>query len=171
MLIIRATTEDDWRLLRQIRLDALCDAPAAFGVSHATAAANSDMQWRDRASGRGPAHFVLALMDGVAVGLAGGVVSATSEMELIAMWVKPEYRGAQVAAGLVGAIKIRARGQGHERLVLSVSPSNERAAAFYCKQGFSFLPEWQPLESDPRILLQKMAWLAGSEDVPCHSPP
>jgi ribosomal protein S18 acetylase RimI-like enzyme len=161
MLTIRATTEDDWELLKQVRLAALSDAPTAFGVSHATAAANSDSQWRDRASGRGPAQFVLAFVDGVAVGLAGGVVGPASEIELIAMWVSPEYRGAAVAAGLVGAIKKLAAGQGHGRLVLNVSPSNERAAAFYRKQGFTFLPEWEALESHPGIALQKMVWLAG----------
>ncbi|MDB5948905.1 MAG: family N-acetyltransferase [Massilia sp.] len=162
MLIIRATAEEDWELLKQIRLAALTDAPSAFGVSHATAAANSDTQWRDRASGRGPAQFVLAFVDGVVAGLAGGVVTPAWELELIAMWVRPEYRGAAVAAGLVGAIKTRAVEQGHERLVLGVSPSNERAAAFYRKQGFSFLPEWEPLESHPQIQRQKMAWLAGT---------
>ena len=160
MLIVRATTEDDWKLFKQIRLDALGDAPTAFGVRHATAAANSDMQWRERASGRGPAHFVPAFMHGAAVGLVGGVISPTFELELIAMWVRPEWRGAAVAAGLVGAIKKRAVERGHERVVLSVSSGNERAAAFYRKQGFTFLPEWEPLESHPRIQLQKMAWLA-----------
>jgi ribosomal protein S18 acetylase RimI-like enzyme len=162
MLTIRATTEDDWEHLKQLRLAALSDAPTAFGVSHLTAAANSDMQWRDRASGRGPARFVLAFMDGVAAGLVGGVLSRTSELELIAMWVKPEHRAAAVAAGLVGAIKKRAVEQGHARVVLAVSPSNERAAAFYRKQGFTFLPEWEPLESHPQVQLQKMAWLAGT---------
>ena len=161
-MLIRATNEDDWALLRQIRLDALCDAPTAFGVSHATAAANSDTQWRDRASGRGPAYFVLALVNGVAVGLAGGVISPSAEPALIAMWVRPAHRGAAVAAGLVGAIKQWAVGHGHERLVLNVSPDNERAAAFYRKQGFRFLPEWEVLESDPQIQLQKMAWQAAS---------
>ncbi|GGE88053.1 GNAT family N-acetyltransferase [Massilia psychrophila] len=161
-MLIRAANEDDWALLRQIRLDALCDAPTAFGVSHATAAANSDTQWRDRASGRGPAYFVLALVNGVAVGLAGGVISASAEPALIAMWVRPAHRGAAVAAGLVGAIKQWAVGHGHERLVLSVSPDNERAAAFYRKQGFRFLPEWEVLESDPQIQLQKMVWQAAS---------
>jgi ribosomal protein S18 acetylase RimI-like enzyme len=162
MLTIRATTEDDWELLKQIRLAALSDAPTAFGVSHATAAANSDAQWRGRASGRGPAQFVLALVDGVAVGLAGVVVSPTAEPELIAMWVRPEYRGAAVAGGLVGAIKKRAVEGGHASVVLAVSPSNERAAAFYRKQGFTFLPEWEPLESHPQVQLQKMTWLAGT---------
>lgn len=160
MLTIRATLEDDWERLKQVRLAALCDTPTAFGVSYATAAANSDTQWRDRASGRGAAQFVLAFVDGVAAGLAGGVVSPASELELIAMWVRPEYRGAGVAASLVGTIKKRAIEQGHESVVLSVSPSNERAAAFYRKQGFTFLPQWEILESHPHIQLQKMAWLA-----------
>ena len=165
MRIIRATTEDDWSLLKQIRLDALCDAPTAFGVSYATAAAHSDMQWRERASGRGSAHFVLAIVEGRAVGLVGGVIKPGFELELIAMWVRPEWRGAAVAAGLVGAIKKRAVEQGCERIVLSVSPNNERAAAFYRKQGFTFLPEWEPLDSDPRIQLQKMAWRATTASI------
>jgi ribosomal protein S18 acetylase RimI-like enzyme len=161
MLIIRGTTEEDWETLKEIRLAALCDAPTAFGVRHATAAANSDSQWRERASGRGPGRFLLAFIDGVAVGLVGGVTSPTIELELIAMWVRPEYRGAAVAAGLVGAIKKRALEQGLERVVLAVSPSNERAAAFYRKQGFSFLPEWEPLASHPEIQVQKMMWISG----------
>jgi ribosomal protein S18 acetylase RimI-like enzyme len=158
MLTIRATTEVDWELLKQLRLAALSDAPTAFGVSHATAVANSGTQWRDRASGRGPAQFVLAFVDGVPVGLAGGVSGLTSAIELIAMWVMPEYRGAAAAAGLVDAIKKLAVAQGQERVVLDVSPSNERAAAFYRKQGFAFLPEWKRLESHPEIALQKMEW-------------
>ena len=51
---------------------------------------------------------------------------------------------------------------GQSRLVLDVSPDNARAAAFYKKQGFVFLPEWEPLESHPHIQVQKMEWLATS---------
>jgi ribosomal protein S18 acetylase RimI-like enzyme len=43
---------------------------------------------------------------------------------------------------------------------LDVSPDNERAAAFYRKHGFSFLPEWEALESHPDIEVQKMEWRA-----------
>ena len=42
---------------------------------------------------------------------------------------------------------------------LDVSPDNRRAAAFYRKQGFVFLPEWEPLESHPHIQVQKMEWV------------
>jgi ribosomal protein S18 acetylase RimI-like enzyme len=132
----------------------------AFGVSHATAAANSDAQWRDRAASGSQPEFLLAFVNGVAAGMIGGGVSAASEFNLIAMWARPEFRGTAVAAGLVDAIKARAVSQGHARVVLTVSPANHRAAAFYRKQGFSFLPEWEALASHPDIKVQKMAWRA-----------
>jgi ribosomal protein S18 acetylase RimI-like enzyme len=159
-MIVRHTTEEDWQTLKDIRLAALLDAPTAFGVTHASAAANSDAQWRERAANRGQAQFLLAFVDGVAAGLVGGVVSPAFEFNLIAMWVKPEYRGSDVAAGLVDSIKARAVAQGHSRVVLDVSPDNRRAAAFYRRQGFAFLPEWEPLASHPEIKVQKMEWRA-----------
>jgi ribosomal protein S18 acetylase RimI-like enzyme len=157
-MIIRRTTEEDWKTLKQIRLASLRDAPTAFGVSHASAAAESDSQWRERASGRGRAEFLLAFVDGVAVGMVGGAVSAESEFNLIAMWVRPEYRGTAAASLLVEAIKERAAARGHARVVLDVAPDNCRAAAFYQRQGFAFLPVWESLESHPVIRVHKMAW-------------
>lgn len=163
-MLIRPTIEADWETLKAIRLASLLDAPTAFGVSYVSAAADSDAQWRERASGSGRAQFLLAFMDDVAVGMIASVVSRSLELNLIAMWVKPEWRGMDVAAGLVEAIKARAIAQGHARVVLDVSPDNERAAAFYRKQGFSFLPEWEALASHPEIAVQKMAWRAST----CH---
>lgn len=155
---IRATSADDWKTLKEIRLAALLDAPTAFGVSYATAAAYNDAQWRERAAGPHP-EFLLAVRDGVAVGMIGGGVSAaTSEYNLIAMWVRPEYRGTEAAARLVAAIKAKATAQGHSRVVLDVAPDNARAAAFYQRQGFVFLPEWEPLASHPEVHVQKMEW-------------
>lgn len=162
MMIIRHTTIDDWETLKEIRLAALLDAPTAFGVSHASAAANSEAQWRERAVGSQRVAFFLALMDGVAVGIAGGVLSQAAEFNLIAMWVRPEHRGSTAAAGLVDAVKAHALAQGHVRAVLGVSPDNARAAVFYRKQGFAFLPEWEALDSHPHIQVQKMEWLVVS---------
>lgn len=155
---IRTTSEDDWEILKEIRLAALKDAPAAFGVSYATAAAYSDAQWRERASSFHP-EFMLAFRDGVAVGMIGGGISAaTAEYHLIAMWVRPEYRGTKAAARLVEALKASAVAKGQLRIVLDVAPDNARAVAFYRRQGFEFLPEWEPLASHPEIQVQKMEW-------------
>lgn len=158
---IRHTTEDDWATLKDLRLAALHDAPTAFGVTHASAAANSETQWRDRAAARGPATYLLAFADdGTPVGMVGGVVSDAQEFNLIAMWVRPQQRGGAAAAALVEAMKAHAQARGHQRVVLDVAPDNARAAAFYIKRGFRFLPHWEPLESHPHIQVQKMEWCA-----------
>ena len=159
--MIRSTTEDDWEVLREIRLASLLDAPMAFGTTYAAAAANTEAQWRDRAAGRGPGRFVLALVDGAAVGMAGAVVNAAGEFGLIGMWVRPEHRGGGVAAALVEAVKANALARGYSGVVLDVSTQNQRATAFYKKLGFEFLPVWEALESHPEITVQKMAWRAG----------
>lgn len=160
-MLIRRTTEADWPILKQIRLAALLDAPTAFGVTHASAAANTDEQWRDRAAGRGPATYLLAFNgEGAPIGMVGGVLSTAQEFNLIAMWVQPAQRGSGAAAALVEAMLAHAAAQGHRRVVLDVAPENSRAAAFYKKRRFRFLPHWEALESHPHIQLQKMEWLA-----------
>jgi ribosomal protein S18 acetylase RimI-like enzyme len=156
--VIRYTTEEDWPELKRIRLAALLDAPLAFGVSHANAAAYTDEAWRDRAAGRGPARYLLAFEGDAAVGIVAHVPNAAQELELIAMWVAPAQRGTPAASRLVDAVKQHAIAHGYPRILLDVAPANERAAAFYQKQGFAFLPEWASLESHPHIQLQKMEW-------------
>jgi ribosomal protein S18 acetylase RimI-like enzyme len=159
-MIIRPTTESDWETLKALRLAALLDAPTAFGVTHASAAAYTDAQWQERASARNGTEFLLAFDGEQATGMAARAVSDKQECNLIGMWVRPGYRGTPVATALVRTLLERAVAQGHRRVVLDVSPDNARAAAFYRKLGFSFLPEWEPLASYPEITVQKMEWLA-----------
>lgn len=155
---VRYTTEDDWQELKRVRLAALLDAPTAFGVSYASAVAYTDEAWRERAAGRGPARYILAFEGEDAVGIVAYVPDAKQELNLIAMWVSPEQRGTPTASRLVDAVKTHAKAAGHPRILLGVAPTNARAAAFYQNQGFTFLPEWEALESHPHIQVQKMAW-------------
>ncbi|AVR94960.1 GNAT family N-acetyltransferase [Pseudoduganella armeniaca] len=159
-MIIRLTTAADWRALKAIRLAALHDAPTAFGVTHAAAAAYTDEQWQTRAAGTDLAEYVLAFDGEQPVGIVAGVVSAQEEYNLIAMWVRPDYRGKGVASRLIDAAKERAQAKGHRRIVLGVAPENASAANLYLRQGFAFLPEWEALESHPEISVQKMEWVA-----------
>ncbi|MCC7680574.1 GNAT family N-acetyltransferase [Janthinobacterium sp. FW305-128] len=159
-LLIRPTAASDWPALKATRLAALLDAPTAFGASHASAAAFSDADWQQRATSTPQRTFFLAFDGEQAIGLAAQVVAGNGECHLIAMWVQSAYRGLAVAQGLVEAVKQCAVDNGHVRLVLDVAPGNARAAAFYQKQGFVFLPEWEALESHPHIRVQKMEWLA-----------
>lgn len=160
-MMIRPTTRDDWRTLKTIRLAALRDAPTAFGVTYASAAAYTDEQWQARAAGTDKAEYLLAFDGQQAVGIVAGVINGNDEYNLIAMWVHPEYRGSGVAGRLIAAIKERALARGHRRIVLDVAPENVSAAKLYQRQGFVFLPEWDALESHPHISVQKMAWSDG----------
>lgn len=159
-MTIRPTTAADWRALKAIRLAALHDAPTAFGVTHAAAAAYTDEQWQTRAAGTDRAEYVLAFDGEQAVGIVAGVLSAKEEYNLIAMWVRPDYRGKGVAGRLIDAVKASALAKGHRRIVLDVAPENAAAANLYHRQGFAFLPEWEPLASHPAISVQKMEWVA-----------
>ena len=125
-LDIRDTIEDDWQELRRTRLAALRDAPTAFGVTHASAAAYTDDAWRDRAAGRGPARYILALDGKEAVGIVAHVPNAKLELEMIAMWVAPSQRGTPTATRLVDGIKAYAIENGYSRVLLGVSPDNAR---------------------------------------------
>ena len=158
-IVIRSTVEADWQALKAIRLAALLEAPTAFGVTHAEAMAYSEDQWRERAGARGRARFILAFKNQVAIGMVGYVPNPVADANLIAMWVTPEERGTDVAESLVQAVKMEVAAQSCSSIVLEVSPENRRAASFYQKQGFAFLPEWEPLASHPGIQLQKMQWL------------
>jgi ribosomal protein S18 acetylase RimI-like enzyme len=157
-IIIRPSTARDWPALKAARLAALLDAPTAFGTSHASAAAFSDADWQQRALSTPQRTFFLAFDGEQAIGLAAQVVAGNGECHLIAMWVAQQYRGLAVAQGLVEAVKQCAVNNSHGRLVLDVAAENVRAAAFYQKQGFVFLPEWEALESHPHIRVQKMEW-------------
>ena len=159
-IIIRPASAADWPALKAARLAALLDAPTAFGASHASAVRFSDGDWQQRAVSTPQRTFFLAFDGELAIGLAAQVVAGNGDCHLIAMWVQSDYRGLAVAQGLVDAVKQCAVGNGHARLVLGVAPENARAAAFYRKQGFVFLPEWEVLESHPHIQVQKMEWRA-----------
>jgi len=156
-LTVRVCTPDDWRALKTVRLAALLDAPTAFGVTHASAAAYADADWQQRAASSAQRAYVLAFDGNNPVGIAAHAVSGEGECHLLAMWVAPAWRGSDAATRLVALVKQRAMAGGHARMVLDVAPENARAAAFYQRQGFVFTPHREPLASHPHIMLQQMA--------------
>lgn len=155
---IRATEEQDWMILKEIRLAALLDSPTAFGVSYQTAITNSDEQWKQRASSETQPKFWLAFKGEKAIGMIGAGVDQTDRYNLIAMWVKPGSRESGVADRLIDAVKFDAINTGFKQIFLDVSPSNLKASRLYKKHGFVFTTEEKPLSSHPDIQLQTMKW-------------
>jgi ribosomal protein S18 acetylase RimI-like enzyme len=160
---IRATEEQDWEILKKIRLAALLDTPTAFGVSYQTALTDSDELWKRRACSETQPKFWLAFNGDKAIGMIGAGVDQTDRYNLIAMWVEPESRKLGVAESLVNAVKSDSINKGCKQIFLDVSPDNLKASRFYRKHGFFFTGEEKPLASHPEILVHTMKWLSMSE--------
>lgn len=124
---------EDWREFRTLRLQALADAPAAFGSRHADWAEAPEDRWRARLT-EVPLNLV-ARVGGRPVGMASGVVVG-GEVELISMYVAPPARG----TGLAQALAERVVGWGAAQglgTFLMVRSDNSTAIAAYARAGFS----------------------------------
>ncbi|WP_332728250.1 GNAT family N-acetyltransferase [Pseudomonas sp. ESBL9] len=146
--------------MKTVRLQALLDAPKAFGVSYKTAITYTDERWKELASSERLPHFWLALDRDEPVGMIGAGVDQTGHFNLIGMWLNSKYRGSGVAEHLVNAVKARAIDMEYQRVILNVSPDNLRAFQFYKKQGFVFIDEFEELSSHPHIKVQTMEWVS-----------
>ncbi|UZS66437.1 GNAT family N-acetyltransferase [Pseudomonas syringae] len=162
-MLVRETHEQDWASLKSVRLEALLDAPTAFGVSYETAASYTDERWKELASTESDPRFWMALDGNNPVGMIGASVDKAGRFNLIGMWIRAPFRGSGVAQRLVDSVKAHAFDRGHNRVVLDVSPDNKRAAQFYLRQGFVFIDEFEPLASHPHISVQTMVWLANPQ--------
>jgi GNAT superfamily N-acetyltransferase len=148
---IREVTPDDWQLMRDIRLAALREAPAAFGSTYAQEAAFTPARWRARISDRAATY--LAYLPDLAdpAGIGGVYVEGDGSAELVSMWVRPAARGRSVGEALVEAAADWARFHGHDALYLWVTGSNDPARRLYEHCGFTPTGESQPLPSNPAI--------------------
>jgi ribosomal protein S18 acetylase RimI-like enzyme len=156
---IVAITENDWEDLKEIRLTSLKESPGAFGISYHEARNYTPEDWKLRASENEGPRFILAYEGDAPIGLIGGIF-ANDEYELISMWVSPKFRGSSVGIQLVDALKEYAAKQGHNEIMLKVSPTNKSACHLYIKCGFSVVSEAGALASNDNINLQKMVWAA-----------
>lgn len=155
---VRATEEQDWRILKEIRLASLLDIPTAFGVSYQTAITNSEEQWKQHASSEMDPKFWLAFKDDKAIGMIGAGLDKINRYNLIAMWVEPESRQLGAAECLLNMVKSDAITRGFTQIFLDVSPDNVKASRFYIKHGFAFINEVKSLDSHPNIQVQTMRW-------------
>lgn len=136
-LALQAIDEDGWRVWRDLRLQALAEAPSAFGSKLSEWQGNADTEdrWRDRLR-RTPLNLIGRLDQTPA-----GMVSATAPdaggtVELISMWVAPRARGRGLGDSLVRAVLRWARTQGAHRVLLCVMDANLHAKALYARHGF-----------------------------------
>jgi GNAT superfamily N-acetyltransferase len=149
MVLVRATTMTDWRALREIRLQALLDAPDAFASTHAREVAFGEDEWRRRASRDG--SFIAFLPEVCPAALGGGYLAASEVVELVGMFVRPQARGCGVGEAVIDAVAGWTRQQGASTVHLWLTETNSRAGLLYERCGFTVTAERQPLPSNPAL--------------------
>jgi len=145
-VLVRRVTAEEWRSLRDVRLRALRDAPAAFETRYEEARLRPEDWWVDWAarSAAGDAQAMFLAWDGDApVGIAG-TYAEDGDRWLISMWTDPATRGRGVGRALVDAVVEFARAAGSAELLLEVTHGNERAHALYRSCGFEDGEEGEP---------------------------
>ncbi|MET8757178.1 GNAT family N-acetyltransferase [Lentzea sp. NPDC004782] len=128
---IHQVTPDEWRLWRDIRLEALGSDPEEFGSTLAREQEFGEDEWRARAA---EGLKLVALDPGPA-----GLVAATGEPDglyLYSMWVRESHRGRGLGEALVSAVLTWAAGEGWKLVRLRVWEDNLPARRLYKRLGF-----------------------------------
>lgn len=143
----------DEALLRKLRLQALTDAPAAFGSTYERELARTTADWQRWLS---PGVTLLWSDADEAFGLVAGMRDAADAgiAHLMAMWVHPSMRGSGAADALVSALLGWARTERFAVLRLNVMQDNLRAVRFYQRCGFRPTGNQAPHQRTGQIELQ-----------------
>lgn len=128
----------DWRAWRALRLEALREAPYAYGSTLAQWQGDGDTEERWRRRLTEVPFNVIGYLDDAPAGIVSGTAPTTDGVvELISMWVAPFARGRGVGDALVNAVVQWARTQRAGSLALAVVPNNAHAVALYRRHGFA----------------------------------
>ncbi|MFB6721587.1 GNAT family N-acetyltransferase [Kribbella sp. NPDC056345] len=139
-VLVRRLAEDDWGILREVRLRSLLDAPESYYQTYGESVGLTEADWRARI-GAADKVALVAESDGKSAGMVLGVPAGPDERDpdaalMLSMWVDPEFRGQRVADALTTELLAWSREQQYKRLLLWVYDAAPRAAAFYRRAGF-----------------------------------
>ncbi len=143
MIDVRAILSDEGHLLRAVRLAALENAPNAFLETFDEVAADGDDVWAARAAastGEGDQLILLALEDGVPVGMAGVAREIGQRRRhratLWGVWLHPDCRGRGVGRQLVQTALDWARERDVRAVYLEVVENEDPSWSLYGRLGF-----------------------------------
>ena len=168
-ITVRRVAEDDWPLLRAVRLEMLSDTPTAYLETVAEAEARSEDEWRFRArrGSTGVTDYAIAAapLDQPhrwAAYLAC-FVDGPGRAHLVSVYVAPGRRGSGLTRRMVDDACHWARTEaGVDTLHLYVHEDNARAHAFYRRYGFTETGATMPYDLDPdKLEIEMQLSLAG----------
>ena len=150
---VRRAALGDEAILRELRLEAMCEAPDAFGSTYEKEAARTTADWRRWMS---PGVTFILYESAGARGMVAGVRDETDPavVHLMAMWVHPQIRGSGGADELVAGVVAWAESLGAKLVRLKVIQGNDRARHFYERMGFCATGQEEVRERDGLIEVQ-----------------
>lgn len=141
---VEVLSADDWETLRDVRLRALKDSPAAYISTYEEVASWSDERWRRSFA---KAVWVVIRSGRRTVGVAGSLRDAkgpASERYIESVWVEPGYRRAGVLREIVRYLAELEPDV--EDWLLWVLDGNTEARAVYERLGFAPTGKSQALD-------------------------
>ena len=154
--VVRRLGEGDWEQVRETRLAALQDSPAAFASTFEREVGFDEATWRSRLR---TAAWFLAYDGTHAGGLVAGIREPDApegERHVVSFWVAPDQRGRGVAAALLTSIIDWARADGAHVVSLWVVDGNEPATRLYVRHGFEPTGERQPVPGSVSAIESKL---------------
>lgn len=162
---IRPIRADEGLRLKALRLQALADAPLAFGSTLAREQDFTDSVWHERAAaaaaGLDRATFI-AERDSAWLGMATVLLTDPADPArqtplLVGMYVDAAARASGVGAALVAHAKAWTLARGPDRLTLWAVAGNAPAFALYRRCGFRPTGAARPLAHTPSLTELEMA--------------
>ncbi|HEX5332823.1 MAG TPA: GNAT family N-acetyltransferase [Cellulomonas sp.] len=153
MTDIELLGDDDWEVVRDVRLHALRDSPLAFGSTLAREEGFREQHWRMRlrsspwwvARRAGPpGSHVIGL-----VSMISEPGSTSDDRHAVGLWVDPGARREGAGTALLTAVVAAARAEQARTVSLWVAEDNDAALRLYGRLGFEPTGERQPLPSSP----------------------
>jgi ribosomal protein S18 acetylase RimI-like enzyme len=155
LIVIEPITLQNLVLFKTVRLNALQEAPYAFGSTFASESAFTDAQWvarLDRWNGERGVGFI-AVDGGRPCGIAGTLLDEKDpgRADLVSMWTAPSHRQSGVGRLLVNHVLEWIGARNVSTLLLMVTSNNASAIRFYEKLGFVRTGRTEPYPNDPAV--------------------
>jgi len=161
LISVRPIAPPEWQKYRDIRLQALQDAPDAFGSTWAAEAAQADEHWSARtvaAASSNTDRALFAVNGEVVCGLVWCKLSAAEPgvADIYQMWVAPTARGMGAGRALLDHALAWAKNRGAQRVRLGVTVADSPAMQLYRSHGFAPVGEPEPLRAGSALMAQAM---------------
>ncbi|MBH1964266.1 MAG: GNAT family N-acetyltransferase [Comamonadaceae bacterium] len=162
MISIRPAEPNEWRIYRDVRLQALLDSPNAFGSTYEEEVGRTDAMWAARmaaAASSGQDHVLLARDRESVCGLVWCKLSAEQPTvaNLFQMWVDPASRGKGAGRALLEEAIAWAKRVGAHRVNLGVTAAETPAMRLYLACGFRPEGAAQALRESSGLMVQPMS--------------